>query len=107
MEVSQTVEKQVRVRVAMSGDGAKRYVHHVADLLERRLSTKGSAVIPQEGRWAGKVEQGYVVEVCTTTTYTDADYWLRAVGATLQDYVGVTGLTFYVTAEEVLAMEVF
>lgn len=109
MEVTQQVQKQVRVRVAMSG-GTEAQAHHVAWVVEGILGMKGSSVLPQQGRWDGVAEAGYIVECCAPVKgydrRTPSDF-IRLVGPALQSKVKTLGLTFYVTAEEVLAMEVF
>lgn len=105
METTQNIEQGTRIRVAFSGEGALGHAHTVAAQVEHTLGTKGSALIPQAGRWDGVSESGYVLDVvceCQATREV-----LALVGVVLQKLVASTGLTFYVTAEQVLAMEVF
>lgn len=111
MERTQTVAQGTRIRVAFSGSGALEQAHTVAAEVERILGTKGSALVPQAGRWDGISESGYVLDVVVEGAGNfpgEAErHWLALVGVVLQKLVASTGLTFYVTAEQVLAMEVF
>lgn len=111
METTQNIEQGTRIRVYFSGEKALQAAHIIAMVVERECGAKGSALIPQTGRWDGMGEQGYIVE-CVSDKPWDRDDagregLLRSVGASLQPHVKPSGLTFYVTAEQVLAMEVF
>lgn len=111
MERTQTIAQGTRVRVAFSGEGMETAAGLIAAAVEGECGAEGSAIVSQQGRWKGQIEAGYVIE-CVSDNAWDIDEMgraglLRSVGASLQALVKGTGLTFYVTAEQVLAMEVF
>lgn len=95
-----------RIRVYLSAEDEGRAQHvamSVAAHAESSLGVKGSAVIPQIGRWDGKEEMGYIVEV-NYPVGTDP-YQFRA---WLEILLADAGLTAFVTEEHSLtAYEVF
>ena len=94
----------VQVRAYFSGPEAAEVRHEVAKALEVALGMKGSSVQRQEGRWAGNVEDGYVVEVTCDRGYSTRQV-AKMVEMRLQRWT--PGLTFYVTVSELSCMEVF
>lgn len=102
----------VRVYLSRPGephpnDLLHRAAHSAAERMETRFKVKGSSVQPQVGRWDGKAEPGYIVEVAVPFQGAYANLG-KLVHGILQPMVGRWGLTFYVTlAREVVAMEVW
>lgn len=93
-----------RVRVYLSGANTSRMntYHVIARQVEEFFGARGSSVQPQEGRWHGAVETGAVIELCVDVTEDLGNF-----AAYLRSMIQPYGLTAYVTAERVTAVEVY